>query len=79
MLVAPMAMQCMAHPDGELAVSRAAAGEGICMVRLYQFCGPLSYNLLQQWAHCLAAHVLHATMQATLLRFLLGKAGWVCE
>ncbi len=32
MLIAPMAMQCMAHPDGELAVSRAAAAEGIPMV-----------------------------------------------
>lgn len=32
LLIAPMAMQRMAHPDGELAVSRAAAAEGICMV-----------------------------------------------
>ncbi|KAK9918957.1 hypothetical protein WJX75_008310 [Coccomyxa subellipsoidea] len=32
-LIAPMAMQCMAHPDGELAVSRAAAAEGIPMVQ----------------------------------------------
>jgi isopentenyl diphosphate isomerase/L-lactate dehydrogenase-like FMN-dependent dehydrogenase len=35
-LIAPMAMQCMAHPDGELAVSRAAAAEGIPMVRFVQ-------------------------------------------
>ncbi|CAL8464246.1 g3781 [Coccomyxa elongata] len=33
LLIAPMAMQCMAHPDGELAVSRAAAAEGISMVQ----------------------------------------------
>ena len=33
MLVAPMAMQRLAHPDGELATSRAAAAEGIPMVR----------------------------------------------
>ena len=32
-LVAPMAMQRLAHPDGELATSRAAAAEGIPMVR----------------------------------------------
>lgn len=38
MLIAPMAMQCMAHPDGELAVSRAAAAEGISMVRLTLCC-----------------------------------------
>ena len=31
-LVAPMAMQRLAHPDGELATSRAAAAEGIPMV-----------------------------------------------
>lgn len=31
-LIAPMAMQCMAHPQGELAVSRAAAAQGIPMV-----------------------------------------------
>ncbi|CAL5227017.1 g9910 [Coccomyxa viridis] len=33
LLVAPMAMQRMAHPDGELATSRAAAAEGIPMVQ----------------------------------------------
>ena len=32
-LVAPMAMQRLAHSDGELATSRAAAAEGIPMVR----------------------------------------------
>jgi len=32
LLVAPMAMQRLAHPDGELATSRAAAAEGIPMV-----------------------------------------------
>ncbi len=32
MLVAPMAMQRLAHPDGELAMARAAAGLGIGMV-----------------------------------------------
>lgn len=31
--VAPMAMQCMAHPDGELAVSRACSAVSTCMVR----------------------------------------------
>ena len=31
-LVAPMAMQRLAHPDGELATSKAAAAEGIPMV-----------------------------------------------
>ena len=32
-LVAPMAMQRLAHPDGELATSRAAAAEGIDAAR----------------------------------------------
>lgn len=32
-LIAPMAMQKLAHPDGELATARAAAAEGIPMVR----------------------------------------------
>ena len=32
-LIAPMAMQRMAHPDGELATARAAAKLGIPMVR----------------------------------------------
>lgn len=41
-LIAPMAMQCMAHPDGELAVSRAAAAEGISMVRPTFCCGALN-------------------------------------
>lgn len=32
LLVAPMAMQCMAHPDGELAVARAARAERLAYV-----------------------------------------------
>lgn len=32
MLIAPMSQQRIAHDEGELAVARAAAAEGICMV-----------------------------------------------
>jgi len=31
LLIAPMAMQRLAHEDGELAVARAAASEGVSM------------------------------------------------
>lgn len=50
-LIAPMAMQCMAHPDGELAVSRAAAGEGIPMVRSVPM--PICITGSQSWWHVL--------------------------
>lgn len=32
LFIAPMALQCMAHPDGELAMTRAASAHGVGMV-----------------------------------------------
>lgn len=74
-LIAPMAMQRMAHSDGELAVARAAAKAGIPMV-----CATVVANESRVDAlHCAVLAAVHIEVESTYQGVRMSGSGLSTE